>query len=269
MRPHPARAAALVLGLIVVSIVSPPAVRGVNTLSGGMVTPPNGTTNTTFSFTVDYFSDSGQEATLVWATVAGETVTLALLNGDLDDGRFRGSASLPVGTWPVTFEATSQGVDPVDLPGPTVVVTPAQTPQPTPTPPPTPAPTPVPTAVPTPTSNPGGPTPRPTPGVTPPTGTTAQPTVSVPVGSSPRATATASSGTPLPGVATARPADSGPDTGIVESPTPAAEPADASTDGGGRVPLIVLGGSLAAAGVGVLAVQLMGWRKRRRMAREL
>jgi hypothetical protein len=270
LRPHPVRAAALVLGLIVVSIVSPSTVRGVNTLSGGTVNPPNGTTNTTFIFTVDYVSTNGEEATLVWASVAGEAVTLTLLNGDPDDGRFRGSATLPVGSWPVTFEANSLGVDPADLPGPTVVVTNAPTPQPTPTVPPTPAPTPAPTAVPTPTSSPGGSTPRPTPGGSTLTGTTAQPTASISVGLSPGATATAVSGTPLPGVATAPPADSGPDTDIVASPTPAAAPADANTDGGGgRVPLLVLGGSLAAAGVGVLAVQLMGWRKRRRMAREL
>jgi hypothetical protein len=257
LRPHPAGAAALLLGLIVLSAMDPTGVRGANVLSNGTVTPTSGTASTPFTFSVDFLSQSGQKATRVWADVAGQPITLLLTSGTSEDGTFEGIATLPAGSWPVTFMANSQGQDPADLPGPTLVVTAPPTPQPTPTPVPTSVPTPRPTAAPTPTATSGVSTPRPTPRVTRPPGETAQPTP-------------ANSGTPLPGVATAHAADSGPGGEIVGSSTPGAEPANASTDGGGgRVPLLVLGGSLAAVGVGVLAVQLMGWRKRRRMARGL
>jgi hypothetical protein len=111
-----------------------------NVLSNGSVTPTSGTTATTFVFTVDY---SG-EAASVTASVANRTVTMSLISGQLTNGRFRGTASLPAGSWPVTFHADAErGKDP-SLPGPRVTVASLATPLPTsqPTSPPTPAPTP-------------------------------------------------------------------------------------------------------------------------------
>jgi hypothetical protein len=115
-----------------------------NTLSHGSVTPTSGTTTTVFVFAVDY---SGTPAT-VTASVANRTVSMSLSSGQPTHGTFRGSASLPAGSWPVTFLANAQGKDPSPLPGPTVTVFPAPTVAPTPRP--TSAPTPVPTKPPPP-----------------------------------------------------------------------------------------------------------------------
>lgn len=157
-----------------------------NQLSNGGVTPGTGTTQTTFTFSVVYSSERDFAATGVVALVAGSSVTLSLVSGTSTAGTHQGSASLPAGTWPVTFQAqATQGPD-ATLAGPTVVVSAPATPQPVPV---TPAPTPKPVIappLPTPrpaaaaTATPPRATPIPTevlPGAAtePPTGSTAPP----------------------------------------------------------------------------------------------
>lgn len=122
-----------------------------NALSNGSVTPGSGTTATTFTFSVQFQSDSGAAAA-VTASVANRTVAMGLVAGQPDNGTFRGSATLPAGSWPVTFEADADRGNNPTLSGPTVTVTSGATPPPTapPTPRPTAAPTPVPTPTPMP-----------------------------------------------------------------------------------------------------------------------
>lgn len=126
------------------------AAAGPNQLSGGSVSPGSGTTQTAFTFSVVYRSERDFAATGVVALVAGRTVALALVSGTATAGTYRGSATLPVGTWPVTFQAqATQGPD-ATLAGPTVVVSAPATPRPVP-------------ATPTPTPKPAAATPAPTP----------------------------------------------------------------------------------------------------------
>jgi hypothetical protein len=274
VRPLLARAGVTGVGIALVALLAPPQVRAVNTLSDGAVAPPSGTTLTTFVFSVHYVSSNGQDATSVRALVADDVVTLSLVSGEADDGTFSGRSTLPAGSWPVTFQAFSQGQDPT-LIGPTVVVTgptpqPTPTLAPTPTPAPTPRPTPAPTAAPTATPNPPGSTPRPMARSTPrpisPPGSTAAPAATATPSASEGASADPSPtprGTPLSGTATPIPADSG-DSAIAPSPSDASDTnRDARGNGAGRGPLLVLGGGLAAAGFAVLALQL---NKRRRGA---
>jgi hypothetical protein len=287
VRPRLARAGVLGVGIALVSLLVPPDARAVNTLSNGVVSPSSGSTLTTFVFTVDYFSNNGQEATSVRALVGDEVVALSLVDGDANDGTFSGSSTLPAGSWPVTFEAFSQGQDPT-LAGPTVVVI-GPTPQPTPTSAPTPTPTarprptprvsprptPAATAAPTATPNPPRSTPRPAARATPrPTPASAVPTAPTAPAATATATATGSGspsadpsatpgGTPLPGIATATPAPTSGEGAIVPTPTDGSQPGrEAPGIGAGRGPLLVLGGGLAAGGFAVLAVQL-GRRRRR------
>jgi len=276
VRPLLARAGVTGVGIALVALLAPPQVRAVNTLSDGAVAPPSGTTLTTFVFSVHYVSSNGQDATSVRALVADDVVTLSLVSGEADDGTFSGRSTLQAGSWPVTFQAFSQGQDPT-LIGPTVVVTgptpqptPTLAPTPTPTPAPTPQPTPAPTAAPTATPNPPGSTPHPTARSTPrpisPPGSTAAPAATATPSASEGASADPSAtprGTPLSGTATPIPADSG-DSAIAPSPSDASDTnRDARGNGAGRGPLLVLGGGLAAAGFAVLALQL---NKRRRGA---
>jgi hypothetical protein len=133
------RAQLLALALLLTAVAPVHAVPPKsNVLSNGSVTPTSGTTATAFVFTVDY---SG-EAASVTASVANRTVAMTLISGQVTDGRFRGSASLPAGSWPVTFHADAErGKDP-SLSGPRLTVASLATPRPTPQPTPTPVPTP-------------------------------------------------------------------------------------------------------------------------------
>ena len=147
-------------------------VAAANELRNGSVTPPLGTTQTSFAFSVDYVTTSAQQAaSSVTAIVGPASIGLALTAGTTTDGTWTGSSTLPAGTWQVTFVAEIQGSDPT-LIGPTVIVigpAPTATPTPVPTPPPTatpPTPTPTPTAAPTP--NPPRPTAGPGPTFGPP-----------------------------------------------------------------------------------------------------
>ena len=148
---------AMVLGAVALAapLVAPgPVLAAAPTLSNGTVSPASGTTTTTFVFSVSYVSTTPpRPASSVVALVANRTVTLSLVpgGGSAENGRFRGSALLPAGSWPVVFEATTAtgpSPEPLSMLQPVVVTLPG----PTPTPQPTAPPTPVATATPAPTS---------------------------------------------------------------------------------------------------------------------
>lgn len=126
-----------------------------NQLHDGSVSPGSGTTQTIFSFSVAYSSERGFEASSVVALVAGSAVPLSLVSGTSTAGTYSGGASLPAGTWPVSFEAQATQGPTATLAGPTVVVSAPAPPQPVPAPPaPTPQP---PVATPAPTPRPPAP----------------------------------------------------------------------------------------------------------------
>ncbi len=152
---RPAVAALFLGSLLLASAAGHAAAAPPNSLSNGSVSPGSGWTTTTFVFSVTYTSTTGSAATVV-AVAGNKTVPLALVAGTSANGTFRGSASLPAGTWPVTFQATSTKGNKSTLLGPTVVVL-TPTPAPTPTPRPTPVATPQPTPRPTPVATPGSP----------------------------------------------------------------------------------------------------------------
>ena len=153
----------VLLGFLLAS--APMPARAASVLSNGSVSPGSGTTATAFSFSVDYNSSNPvRNALSVWAEAGGVTDPAQPSSpaGNTHAGTWQGSSSLPVGSWQVTFHATTAAdPQPVPIDGPIVTVTlPPPTPTPAPTPPPTPRPTPRPTAAPTPTLPPGA-TPRP------------------------------------------------------------------------------------------------------------
>lgn len=142
-----------------------------NQLLSPSVSPRAGTTTTTFVFSVTY--EGRDPASSVVATVAGQTVSLALASGTASSGVFSGGSQLPAGIWAVTFIGdAARGNDPTAAGGTVQVAapTPVPTPIPTPVPPPTPAPTPPPVVVvpaptppPPPAGGPGVPAPAATP----------------------------------------------------------------------------------------------------------
>lgn len=249
---------------------APSPARAASVLSDGSVTPTSGTTATVFSFTVHYTSTDSptRPAQAVWAEVGGTTVTLVKVSGSAHNGTWEGTATLPAGTWQVTFHAsTSTDPQPDPLLGPIVTVsepppppTPSPTPQPTATPEP-PLPTPEPTLtlepIPSESSSPADPPlpPRPVPQPTPrPTGgddpTSAPPSPSP----TPSPSGSARPGTPAP--TPTRTAD--PDGDPVETPGPsdaAAEEAD-TPPGSMLATLLIVGGTMSLAGAAVLARQL-------------
>jgi len=263
----------LAAALLAFSIASAPSlVRAASTLSDGSVTPTSGTTATTFTFSVDYTSTGSptRPAQAVWAQVGGVTATLVKVSGSAHDGTWRGTATLPAGTWLVTFHATtSSDPQPEPLPGPMVTVTqppPTPTPSPTPQPtatsaPPTPAPTPAP-----PTRSPStNPTPRPlpTPQLTPPPidgddatrGRTPSPSPT------PSASGSARSRTPAPTPTPTADEDDVP----AETPT-APDPADdaaATPPESMLASFLIVGGTLSLAGAAVLARQWFVLRRAR------
>lgn len=120
-----------------------------NELLNGKVQPANGNTKTSFTFSVRYRSDKGNDPTSVTAVAGNVVVPLTLQSGSPSDGVYQGQAGLPEGSWSVLFQAAATGNDP-SLDGPTINVSLAPTPTPRPTPRPTPKPTPRPTPKPTP-----------------------------------------------------------------------------------------------------------------------
>ena len=235
-----------------------------NQLRSGGVTPGTGTPQTSFTFSVVYSSERDFAATSVVALVAGRSVRLSLVSGSATAGTYRGSASLPAGRWPVSFEAQATQGPNATLAGPTVAVSaPAATPKPVPV---TPAPTPKPviaTPVPTPrppaaaTAEPSGastPTPIPAASTEDPSGS-ATPSAEEPASSSRRSD-------PRPGAGTASPSpfeSSAPPAAVPGSLSP--RPAAGEPDG--MPPWLAIIGSAAAG-----AVLFVVWRRRARNAEE-
>ena len=233
---RPASIASLLFLASVVSLLTPTGARAENGLSNGRVEPPTGTTETVFTFKVDF---TGNERILsaVYADVAGMRLQLEPENENFiaETMTYVGTSPLTAGEWPVIFTTDANGVEPLE--GPTVTVTDAATPQPTPQPTPSPRPTPPPTPTPVPTPTPS-PTPTPTPEETP-GGGLFSPTPS------PTATPTLEPS---------------------ESATPEAED---QPSGGARIefgPLAMLfvGGTAAGSGAALLGVQWLGRRSTRR-----
>ena len=161
-----ASVAVLAAALLAAAFASPAA--AATTPSNPTVAPPGGTTASVFTFSVSVVADNAVEVT---AEVSdGTTVSLSHFSGSAPDGTYRGSVSLPAGTWTVTFVADGPGGgsndDSIALPTPIIVLPGGPPPTPAPTPTATATPTPTPTSPPTP--RPPTPTPRPaTPGATP------------------------------------------------------------------------------------------------------
>ena len=173
--------AALVAGAVV-GLLAPVPMRAANGLSNGEVSPHSGTTDTPFTFTVDYSRTQSPQAVMALLD-GGNPIQLELVPGN--PNTYGATVTLPAGTWTVTFEATAPS-NPVTS-GPTLTVTTAGAS-------PTPAPTTTPTATPNPTATPG-----PTESAVP-TGTTRPSTAPTP---------------------TARATTPPPSTGSTASPTPA------------------------------------------------
>jgi hypothetical protein len=91
--------------------MAPPAVSAAppNKLSSPTASPVSGEPVNTFALSVHYASATGDPATSATATLANLSVPLVLAAGSAIDGTWRAVASLPPGSWIVTFEATTLG----------------------------------------------------------------------------------------------------------------------------------------------------------------
>jgi hypothetical protein len=284
-RPLAARSL-VIIGAVLVACalaIAPMPARAASVLSNGDVAPTTGPKSTVFSFSVDYASSNPtRNAQAVWAEVGSVTVALGIVSGNPHDGTWEGTSKLPVGTWQVTFHAsTAQDPQPAPLDGPTITVTkpqPTPTPSPTPRPTATPSPTPRPTA--TATATPAAPTP--TAAATAPPGSTPRPAAPGPQATSlpdgddgPTSAASPSmsaggtgdvlSGTDGPHATGAPDENSAP----VELPD-ASDPAAAAADDQATpripllAPLLMVGGTLSIAGAAVLGRQWYVTRRGRR-----
>lgn len=113
------RLAALALVAALCGAPSPASAAG-NALSAASVSPHVGTTTTVFAFAVRY--DGKFAATSVTADVAGQTIPMSLTAGDGLAGLWAAAASLPAGSWTVTFTASAELGNPPMLAGPTITV---------------------------------------------------------------------------------------------------------------------------------------------------
>ncbi len=211
-------------------------------LSEPSVSPRTALSTTLITFEVLYRNPPGADASQVVVRVAGAAHPLDAVTStsNHDPSRYRASFRLPVGTWPVTFEA-DDGHFSTSLDAGSVTVS-APLPDPTPTPKPTPKPTPEVTPRPTPKPT-TEPTPAPTRDATPsPSGGPSA--TAAPVGPGP---------TPGPGDkpdATAAPSGAASPSLV---PAPATDPgrsADPLTAGGGPGASFDPGSPTAAGGVG-------------------
>jgi len=219
------------------------------------IAPAEATPSTPVTLAVTYRNREGSPPDFVRVVVGSATYDLSSLNGsdDWKNGvRYTLTLTLPVGSYPIRFEAMDRERfrDSVDA-GTLVVALPAS-PTPAPTPTPTPRPSATPTSSPKPTPTPT-PSPKPTPTPTPTPRPSATPTPT------PKPTATGSAA-PTPS-ATATPAASAPD-----SPEPAGSAPPPAPGSGPRVvgpgrdagatpaptasPTLVAGGPITAPGGG-------------------
>jgi len=227
--------------VLLLSLTGPLTAAQPNQLLNGRVEPGTGDTKTTIAFSVRFSSALGNAPTSVTAVAGNLVIPLALVQGSADNGRYRGTAKLPAGTWPVLFQASAQGNDPA-LDGPEVTIARAPSPTPKPTPKPTAQPTVVPTQAPPPPS--AAPqttaprTPRPAPA-----SRSARPS------RSPRASARA---TPGAATETARPTDAAP--GVV------------GTDDDQQLVTILVGGLIAIGALTLIGFLALLRDRRRRTA---
>lgn len=258
------RVLAAALFALSLACASTPA-RAASVLSDGSVTPTSGTTATAFTFSVHYTSTDSptRPAQAAWAQVGSVTVTLVKVSGSAHNGTWQGTATLPAGTWQVTFHATtSSDPQPEPLLGPIVIVTP---PPPTPTPSPTPAPTATPTQPPPTPSPPTDPTPRPlpVPQPTPPPTDDDDPTRTQPPSPSPAPSATGSARPRTPAPTPTRSADEDDDPAGTPGISDPAVDDEATPPGSMLASLLIVGGTMSLAGAAVLARQLFVSRRAR------
>lgn len=231
----PALALLLLAACLAAGLALPDDAAAADELRNGAASPPEGTTQTVFTFSVEYAGNPADLPTVV-ARLGSTEVPLSLASGIPSAGTYAGSATLPAGSWQVQFRADNLRGGNAVLNGPSILVrdvTPAPQPTPAPTaPPPTPAPA---TAVPTmaPTATP-----------------TATPT--------PTATAEETPGGAL------LPRSRG------ASPTPTPSPSGAALAAGrigtGALVLLFIGGTMAGTGAAILGVL---WSGRRTAARRV
>jgi len=198
--------------LLLVALAGPALAQdGPTKLFDPAVSPRTVTLGATITFSVSYRNREGSDPAYVRVSVAGRPRLLVRsgTGGTIHDGiRYAGSFVLPVGSWPVTFQASDTRRFATSLAAGTVTVAaPLASPTPAPTTRPTPRPTPRPTA--SPTDRPG-PTasPEPTDASLPP-GVSASPsgpgaTSSVPppgLGGGPIGAPSSDPGGPLPSLA--------------------------------------------------------------------
>ena len=249
--------ASIVAAFVLVAGLALPAfavTTGPTRLLDPSVSPAQATPSTPVTLAVTYRNREGSPPDYVRVVVGSVTHDLSSLNGgdDWKNGvRYTLTLTLPVGSYPIRFEAMDRErfTDSLDAgtvvvalpatPSPTPSPTPAPTPRPsaTPTPSPTPAPTPRPSATPTPRPS-ATPTPRPTPAAS------AQPTASP--APTPSVSVPGDAGTTPPGSPDGSTASLAPGTGPLPIPTPvasAATPPSAS-------PTLVAGGPIADPGGG-------------------
>jgi hypothetical protein len=234
-------------------------VRAASVLSDGSVTPTSGTTATAFTFSVHYTSTDSppRPAQAVWAQVGSLTITLIKVSGSAHDGTWQGSATLPAGTWQVTFHAMTSGdPQPEPLFGPMVTVT-----EPPPTPQPTAAPAPPPPAPPPPVNL--APQPLPVPQPTAPRTLDDGPTQTRPPSPSPTPSASGSarSRTPVPTPSSTAEMDDDPSG--TPNPSDLAAEDTAPPPGSILASLLIIGGTMSLAGAAVLARQWQVSRKAR------
>jgi len=259
-RGHLLAASVLLLASIALPGVFASPVAAANELRNGSVTPVLGTTQTSFTFSVDYATPSPQQAaSSVTALVGPASVGLVLSAGTATNGTWTGQSTLPAGTWQVTFVAETQGSDPT-LTGPPVVVVelpPTATPTPMPTPPPTATPPPAtPTAAPRPIPPMPTGAPPPTFGPPIPSGTPAAPELATPTASA----SPTSSARPTPSASATGASESARPSGAAapRTPSPSAPPAEDPTEtAAGTNPWLFVGAGLAFLGALILGDQLL------------
>lgn len=88
-------------------------------LSAPSASPTNGTTQTTFVFSVHYVGSSPASLTV---KVARGSLPMSLVAGTTFSGTYRASSRLPAGSWLVTFDAVPSKGPKTTLDGPTVRV---------------------------------------------------------------------------------------------------------------------------------------------------
>ena len=84
-----------------------------NQLSGASVAPSSGGSATVFVVSVRYVSPGGNPALAITASGGGQVAVLTLISGTATDGVWRGSTTLPPGSWEVTVQANvAKGASP-------------------------------------------------------------------------------------------------------------------------------------------------------------